>query len=63
MSNLVKSLKWNYVATINEEGNTGGIDAFIANAKNESIILFFFALAFKILFFIIIFFNEKTYFN
>ena len=36
MSILVKSLNWNYVATINEEGNHGGIEAFIANAKNES---------------------------
>jgi hypothetical protein len=36
MSILVKSLNWNYVATISEEGNFGGIDAFITNAKNES---------------------------
>ena len=41
MSKLVKSLNWNYVATINEEGNVGGIDAFIANAKNESKTKFF----------------------
>jgi metabotropic glutamate receptor 4 len=37
MAILVKQMGWNYVATISEEGNLGGIDAFITNAKNESI--------------------------
>ncbi len=37
MAVLVKEMGWNYVATISEEGNMGGIDAFVTIAKNESI--------------------------
>ena len=36
MSTLVQSLEWNYVTTINEEGNMGGIDSFINNIKKRS---------------------------
>lgn len=37
MATLVQSLEWNYITTINEEGNVGGIDAFINNIKSKSI--------------------------
>jgi hypothetical protein len=37
MATLVHHLEWNYVATINEEGNIGGIESFITNAKNKNI--------------------------
>ncbi|RMZ94928.1 metabotropic glutamate receptor 8-like isoform X1, partial [Brachionus plicatilis] len=37
MANLVHSLNWNYIATLNEEGNLGGIDSFISNAKSKNI--------------------------
>ena len=36
MVSLVKALNWNYVTTLSEEGNLGGVDAFIQKAKNES---------------------------
>jgi hypothetical protein len=35
MATLVSSLEWNYITTINEEGNIGGIDAFMNNIKNK----------------------------
>ncbi|CAF0920190.1 unnamed protein product [Brachionus calyciflorus] len=37
MANLVHHLNWNYIATLNEEGNLGGIDSFITNAKSRNI--------------------------
>lgn len=37
MAALVKALKWNYVATLSEDGNLGGIDAFVRNARSENI--------------------------
>jgi hypothetical protein len=36
MASLVHHLDWNYIATISEEGNLGGIDSFITNAKAKS---------------------------
>lgn len=36
MATLVQSLEWNYITTINEEGNSGGIDAFISKVKTKS---------------------------
>jgi len=36
MATLVYHLDWNYVATLGEEGNLGGIDAFIAYSKARS---------------------------
>ena len=36
MATLVSSLEWNYITTINEEGNMGGIDAFMNNIKNTN---------------------------
>jgi hypothetical protein len=41
MASLVYHLDWNYVATLGEEGNLGGIDAFISYAKAKSIIIVF----------------------
>lgn len=42
MANLVHTLNWNYIATLNEEGNLGGIDSFISNAKSKSIYSIYF---------------------
>ena len=36
MADLVHSLQWNYITTISEQGNAGGIDSFINNVKNRS---------------------------
>jgi hypothetical protein len=36
MANVVHSLSWNYITTINEEGNMGGIEHFIMHAKARS---------------------------
>ncbi len=36
MADLVYNLQWNYITTISEEGNAGGIDTFINNVKNRS---------------------------
>ncbi len=42
MSTLVQSLEWNYVTTINEEGNMGGIDSFINSVKRSKSKTFYF---------------------
>ena len=36
MANLVHDLDWNYVATLNEEGSSGGIESFIYHARSRS---------------------------
>ncbi len=36
MADLVYNMEWNYITTISEEGNAGGIDTFISNVKNRS---------------------------
>ena len=36
MTSVVNSFDWNYIATINEEGNLGGIDTFKLLAKKRS---------------------------
>jgi hypothetical protein len=36
MATLVHDLEWNYVATLHEAGNLGGIEAFVKNAKAKS---------------------------
>jgi hypothetical protein len=36
MASLVYSLNWNYITTVNEEGNMGGIEHFIVHAKARS---------------------------
>jgi len=36
MADLVYLLQWNYITTISEEGNAGGIDTFINNVKSRS---------------------------
>lgn len=37
IANLVSVLDWNYISTLNEEGNLGGIDAFNVYARARSI--------------------------
>ena len=41
MASLVHSLNWNYITTLNEEGNMGGIEHFTIHAKARSEFIFY----------------------